>query len=137
MANPGPAVTVSNHPQNVLTNQALRLIAVVKGANVAAVGDNAMVIVNSTTYSVANIVLTNASVSLTTAAGGVFTQPNGGGTALMASAALAANTSSAVVTQETVATTNAQTAQNLYFRVTTGQGGTATADLYVYGYDLT
>ena len=101
-----------------------------------AVGDTAIQIINSTSYSVSNILLTNASVSLTTATGGLFTAVGGGGTALMASAALTANTGPAVVVQETVATTNAQTAQNLYFRVATAQGATATADVYVYGYDF-
>lgn len=136
MANPGPAVTVSIHPQSILSNQSLRLVAVYKGVNMNAVGDTAIQIVNSTSYSVSNILLTNASVSLTTATGGLFTAVGGGGTALMASAALTANTGPAVVVQETVATTNAQTAQNLYFRVATAQGATATADVYVYGYDF-
>ena len=136
MANPGPATTVSIHPQGLQSNQAIRLLAVYKGVNINAVGDTAMPVINTTSYSVSNIVLTNASVSLTTALGGVFTAVGGNGTTLMTSAALSANTSAAVVTQETVATTNAQVAQNLYFRVATAQGAAATADVYVYGYDL-
>ena len=39
MANPGPAVTVSLHPQGLTSAQALRLIGQAKGVNIAATGD--------------------------------------------------------------------------------------------------
>ena len=65
MANPGPASVQTIHPQNVLTNQAIRLLAVVTGVNVNATGDQAVLpILNSTNYSVSNVVFTNASISL-------------------------------------------------------------------------
>ena len=137
MANPGPASTTTIHPQNVTTNQAIRLLAVATGVNVNATSDQATLqIINSTNYSVSNVVFTNASVSLTTAAAGLFTAPSAGGTAIVANAALSALTGSTVVSQRTVASTATQSGQNLYLNVGTAQGAAATMDVYVYGYDF-
>ena len=137
MANPGPASVQTIHPQNVLTNQAIRLLSVVTGVNVNATGDQAVLpILNSTNYSVSNVVFTNASVSLSSAAAGLFTAPSAGGTGLVANAALSALTGPTVVSQRTVASTAIQSAQNLYLNVGTAQGATATMDVYVYGYDF-
>lgn len=134
--NPGPAVTVSAHPSNVTTNQTLRLLAVYKGVNANVTGDTVLPINNSTSYSVSNVIFTNASTSLTTAYAGVFTAPSAGGTGIVANAALSALTGSTVVSQRTVASTAAQTGQNLYVNVSTAQGAAATFDVYVYGYDF-
>ena len=137
MANPGPAVTSSAHPQLVGSNQALRLLAVYQGVNANATGDTVLPIINSTSYSVKNVVFTNASISLTTAAAGLFTAPAAGGTGIVANAALSGLSASTVVSERTVASTAAQTGQNLYVNVATAQGAAATFDVYVYGYDLT
>jgi hypothetical protein len=137
MANPGPATTVANHPSNLSTNQALRLLASFQSVNVNAGGDTVLPIINTDRYSVSNVVFTNASVSLTTALAGVFTAPNAGGTAIVANAALSAMTSASVVSQRTVASTAAISGQNLYVNVGTAQGAAATMDVFVYGYDLT
>jgi hypothetical protein len=137
MANPGPATTVANHPQNLSTNQAIRLLASFQGVNVNATGDTVLPIINTDRYSVSNVVFTNASTSLTTALAGVFTAPSAGGTAIVANAALSAMTSASVVSQRTVASTAALAGQNLYVNVGTAQGAAATMDVFVYGYDLT
>jgi hypothetical protein len=137
MANPGPASTVTIHPQNVLSNQAIRLLAVFTGVNVNATGDTAkLTVANATNWSVSNVVFTNASISLTTAAAGLFTAPSAGGTAIVANAALSALTASTVVSQRTVASTAIFTGDNLYVNVGTAQGAAATMDVYVYGYDF-
>jgi hypothetical protein len=137
MANPGPSTTVTIHPSNLATNQAIRLLAVATGVNVNATGDQAVLpIINSSNYSVSNVVFTNASVSLSSAAAGLFTAPSAGGTGVVANAALSALTGSTVVSQRTVASTATQTSQNLYLNVGTAQGATATMDVYVYGYDF-
>ena len=136
MANPGPASATTIHPQGVLSNQAIRLLAVATGVNVNATGDTALPIINSSNYSVANVVFTNASTSLTTAAAGLFTAPTAGGTGVVANAALSALTGSSVVSQRTVASTATLSGQNLYLNVGTAQGATATMDVYVYGYDF-
>lgn len=137
MPNPGPATTLSNHPSNLATNQAIRLLASFQGVNVNATGDTVLPVINTDRYSVSNVVFTNASVSLTTALAGVFTAPSAGGTGIVANAALSAMTASTVVSQRTVASTAAQTGQNLYVNVGTAQGAAATMDVFVYGYDLT
>lgn len=137
MANPGPATTVTNHPSNLATNQAIRLLASYQGVNVNATGDTVLPILNTGNYSVSNVIFTNASTSLTTAAAGLFTAPSAGGTGIVANAALSALTGATVVSQRTVASTAAQTGQNLYVNVGTAQGAAATMDVYVYGYDLT
>jgi hypothetical protein len=137
MSNPGPATTTTNHPQNLATNQAIRLLASYQGVNVNATGDTVLPILNTGSYSVSNVIFTNASTSLTTALAGVFTAPSAGGTGIVANAALSALTGSTVVSQRTVASTAAQTGQNLYVNVGTAQGAAATMDVYVYGYDLT
>jgi hypothetical protein len=137
MANPGPATTLSNHPSQLSTNQAIRLLASFQGVNVNATGDTVLPIINTDRYGVSNVIFTNASVSLTTAAAGVFTAPSAGGTAIVANAALSAMTASTVVSQRTVASTAAFTGQNLYVNVGTAQGAAATMDVFVYGYDLT
>ena len=137
MANPGPASTTTIHPQNLASNQAIRLLAVVTGVNVNATGDQAVLqIINSSNYSVSNVVFTNGSISLTTAAAGLFTAPSAGGTGVVANAALSALTGPTVVSQRTVASTATQSGQNLYLNVGTAQGAAATMDVYVYGYDF-
>jgi hypothetical protein len=137
MANPGPATTVTNHPSNLGTNQAIRLLASYQGVNVNATGDTVLPVLNTGNYSVSNVIFTNASVSLSSAAAGLFTAPSAGGTGIVANAALSALSASTVVSQRTVASTATQTGQNLYVNVGTAQGAAATMDVYVYGYDLT
>ena len=137
MANPGPASSTTIHPSNLASNQAIRLLGVEIGVNVNTTGDQAVIAINnSTNYSVSNVVFTNASISLTTAAAGLFTAPSAAGTGIVANAALSALTSSTVVSQRTVAATGIQTGQNLYLNVGTAQGAAATMDVYVYGYDF-
>ena len=136
MANPGPATTVANHPSNLASNQAIRLLASYQSVNVNATGDTVLPVINTSSYGVSNVIFTNASISLTTAAAGLFTAPSAGGTGIVANAALSALTASTVVSQRTVASTALQTGQNLYLNVGTAQGAAATMDVYVYGYDL-
>lgn len=137
MSNPGPASTTTIHPSNLASNQAIRLLGVATDVNVNTTGDQAVIAINnSTNYSVSNVVFTNASISLTTAAAGLFTSPSAAGTAIVANAALSALSSSTVVSQRTVAATGIQTGQKLYLNVGTAQGAAATMDVYVYGYDF-
>jgi len=137
MANPGPSSTQTIHPSNLASNQAIRLLGVATGVNVNATGDQAVIaIANSTNYSISNVVFTNASISLSSAAAGLFTAPAAAGTGVVANAALSALTGPTVVSQRTVASTAIQSAQNLYLNVGTAQGAAATMDVYVYGYDF-
>jgi hypothetical protein len=137
MPNPGPSSAVTIHPQNVASNEAIRLLAVATGVNVNATGDQAVLrIINAQNYSVSNVVFTNASVSLSSAAAGLFTAPSAGGTGIVANAALSALTGPTIVSQRTVASTATPVSQILYLNVGTAQGAAATMDVYVYGYDF-
>jgi len=137
MPNPGPSSAVTIHPQNVASNEAIRLLAVATGVNVNATGDQAVLrIINAQNYSVSNVVFTNASISLSSAAAGLFTAPSAGGTGIVANAALSALTGPTIVSQRTVASTATPVSQILYLNVGTAQGAAATMDVYVYGYDF-
>lgn len=146
--NPGPSTTTTQNtelttvPVNTNTNPSpilqngYRLLAYAKGINANAVGDTPMNVLNSSSYSVAAVIKTNASTSLTTATGGVYTAAAAGGTAVLTPAALSGNTAAAVLVNTAPTTTNAQTAQTLYWRIAVAQGAPATLDVYIFGYDL-
>lgn len=136
MANPGPATTNTNHPSNLATNQALRLIASAEGVNLNSVGDTIAPILASGRVSVQSIIVTNASVDLTTAQLAVYTGAAAAGTAIKTAYALTGNTTAAKVVVTAATSTDAVTGTPLYIRNTTAQGSAATADVFIYGYDL-
>jgi hypothetical protein len=137
MANPGPASTVSNSPFNLSTNQALRLIASAQSVNLNAVADTIAAVLDSGRVSVQSIIVTNASVNLTTAQLAVYSGAAATGTAVLSASALTDCTGSSVVKIFTASSTAALTTTPLYIRCTTAQGAAATADVFIYGYDLT
>lgn len=138
MANPGPASTQTNHPSPLATNQALRLLASVQGVNLNQVGDTVAKLLNdSGNVSVQSIIVTNASVDLTTAQLAVYTGPGATGTAIKSAYALTGNSTSAKVVVTAATSTDAIDVSQLYVRCTTAQGAAATADVFIYGYDLT
>jgi hypothetical protein len=136
MANPGPATTNTNHPSNLATDQALRLIASAEGVNLNSVGDTIAPILASGRVSVQSIIVTNASVDLTTAQLAVYTGAAAAGTAIKTAYALTGNTTAAKVVVTAATSTDAVTGTPLYIRNTTAQGAAATADVFIYGYDL-
>jgi hypothetical protein len=137
MANPGAATTVSNHPIQLSSNQAIRLIGSAQSVNLNAVGDTIAPILVSGRVSVAYVLVTNASVSFTTAQVAVYTAPASGGTAVLSATALTGATTAAKVVNTGASPTDAITGANLCIRNTTAQGAAATADVFIYGYDLT
>jgi hypothetical protein len=138
MSNPGPASTQTNHPSNLATNQALRVLASAQGVNLNSVGDTVAAILNdSGNVSVQSIIVANASVDLTTAQLAVYTGPGATGTAVKTAYALSGNSSSAKVVVTAATSTDAIDVSQLYIRCTTAQGAAATADVFIYGYDLT
>ncbi|HMN81681.1 MAG TPA: hypothetical protein PKA20_17410 [Burkholderiaceae bacterium] len=152
MPNPGPAITSTPQTKAVMAPvntmgqpnalpaemNACRLLGLYRGVNAnAANTDHPIPILNAGVYSVFQVVITNASISLTTATGGLFSDVGGGGTAVVASAALSALTGPTIVNQRTIASTAQRTEQTLYWRTGTPQGAVATFDVFVYGYDLT
>jgi len=138
MSNPGPAVTNTNHPSNLATNQALRLLASAQSVNLNSVADTVAQLVNdSGNISVQSIIVANASIDLTTAQLAVFTGPGAPGTAIKSASALTCNTTAAKVVITAATSTDAVDVSQLFVRCTTAQGAAATADVFIYGYDLT
>ena len=138
MANPGPASSTTNHPSNLATNQALRLLASAQAVNLNAVGDTIAKLLNDSGFvSVQSIIVANASIDLTTAQLAVYTGPGATGTAVKSAYALTGNSTSAKVVVTAATSTDAIDVSELYIRCTTAQGAAATANVFIYGYDLT
>lgn len=147
--NPGPAIQTSDNttavvaPSNTTTNPipqgsyGLRLLGVLLNVDANAANQDTLIpIINASRYSVFQVVLAGASLSLTTATGGLFTAAAAGGTAIVATAALSGATGPTIVSQRTVASTVVQTGQNLFWRNVVAQGAASNYDIFVYGYDL-
>ena len=147
MSNPGPATTVSAHPSNVTTNQALRLIAVAKGVNLNAVAFTPVQVNNSTAYLPKEMIVTNVnnagsvvSLSASTALG--ITTTNAGSPSSLFGALTTAQISAlstavlGTAYLDSSSTSLAYNNQTLYVDVTTASGATGTGDVYVYGYDF-
>jgi hypothetical protein len=117
------------------------LLGKLVSANMNSTADQRIVMFsNPSKFILRRIVVTNASISLTTAAGGVYTAVSKGGVAVVAaSQAYSSLTTSALFLDLTLsATSSASTTvkssiPNLYLSLTTAQGTAATADVYVYG----
>tara|TARA_R110000868_G_scaffold102924_2_gene283540 strand:+ start:5673 stop:6116 length:444 start_codon:yes stop_codon:yes gene_type:complete len=143
MANPGPAVTISAHPQGATTGTTLRLIGTVKNVTANATGNYAIPVVNSSVYLLQSLIVTNlnnagAAVTPTGLAMGVATT-SGGSSLYGAITAANLSTPPGVSLVAPTASTTGNTVQNLYLNVTAGLTTAvpgATFDVYVYGYDF-
>lgn len=143
MANPGPATTVSNHPQNLATNQALRLIASAQSVNLAQAGDTAMVVLDVSKFVPTKVIITNglnssgATTTIATATVGVYTNVGATGSTILTTAALTSNTGGPYVTISDATNLNTAISSPSYIYVNVGTTISATCDVFVYGYDLT
>jgi hypothetical protein len=128
---PNPAV--QQFYQDGFTGQ-FRPIYQIIGANMNVTTDQPFVkLLSFSSAIIHTIICTNASLSLTTAAGGIYTAASKGGTAMVAAAqAYSALTSSALSLSLTIAVRN-NTVDPPILSLTTGQGATATADFYIFG----
>lgn len=109
------------------------------GANMNVTTDQAIPItrIGSKSFRITRIYVTNASISLTTAAGGVYPTTSKGGTAIVAAGqAYSALSAAAVGLDLTIAAVRTLAVSNIYLSLTTAQGAAATADVYVFGYIL-
>lgn len=128
-----------------------RVLGSALGASFSSTGDQPIVFSQTiSALQITGIIVTNASVNLTNAAGGFYPQPLKAGSPLvLATQIYVALTSPSVLIMPTL-TSTAQTtrysATNLgligtqlaiYLSLTTPQSGSATADVYVLGVDLT
>ena len=132
----------ANKVGNALPNQfGGILLGKLIGANMNSTADQQITMFsNPSKFILRRIVVTNASISLSTAAGGVYTAVSKGGTAVVAAAqAYSSLTTSALFLDLTLSTTSSASTTvkssipNLYLSLTTAQGAAATADVYVYG----
>lgn len=107
------------------------------GANMNSTADQAITI-GASTYVITQVLATNASTSLTLAAGGLYTAASKGGTALVAAAQVYSGlTASGLTLNLTLAAVALRrTEATLYLSLTLAQGGAATADLYLLGIPL-
>ena len=141
MSNPGPAVTNTTHPSNLNSQQALRVLGVLKGVSTAAAADFAVQINNSALYVPVSVVVANANnngatQSVASVNLGVYTAVAKGGSAVLTAAALTSQTTPSYVTISAATNPNtALSAQTVYVNISTAFA-TATVDVYIYGYDL-
>jgi len=109
------------------------------GADMDIITDQAFTI-SSTNYIVDKILVTNASIDLTNADGGIYTNAAKAGTIVVAATQVyTALDTSAKWLALTIAATpliEVLTAGTLYLSLTGAQGSAATADLYLFGYKL-
>lgn len=118
-----------------------KLLGRLIGANLNVTTDQAIAVLQSGKYVIANIIATNPSTTLAVsiAAGGFYTGASKSGTTIVAAGQLyTALTAASKISPLTLAlTTDSLTAQTLYFSLTVAHGSAATADLYIFGYTLT
>jgi len=95
--------------------------------------------IESTRYRIDKITVTRATLNLTTATAGAFTAAAAGGTPIANDQVLSALTAQSKfkdLTLQAVTGTDVFTGANVYFRVGTPQGAGSTADVYIYGWDM-
>lgn len=133
-----------------------KVLAAIFGANFNTTTDQPLLIPPPiTAFRLNSIIVTNASVPLTTAAGGLYTAPSKGGSAIVAAGQTYVSLTSPSLLTTATLTSFANSArfsvnnlgyllnaynQNslaLYLSLTTPQGVPATADVYIVGTDLT
>jgi hypothetical protein len=126
------------------------VIASLRQANFNTTNDQPMIIpLRFTAFRLQAVVITNASISLTTAAGGFYPQPAKAGTPLVsAGQAYSSLTTSDSLLNATIAAFGQNTRFSsrtlgaingllaIWFSLTTAQGAAATADIYLVGTDL-
>jgi hypothetical protein len=130
-----PNSQTSTGLQNLSSNQQIRLLGQALGVNANVVGDTPIQVINTSKFSVFQVIVTDTTASLAQAVGGLFTAPAGGGVTIVTAAALSAATDATIVVQQTVASTAVVTnTQTLYYRVTVVNTAAASFDVYVMGY---
>ena len=135
-------------PQQVAMQTGLtgvrRLLGVAYGVNLNALNTDTPIVLNlvpeagagAVNYMIRGVQVNNASVSLTTAQGALYTAAAAGGDNIVAAVALSGLTASTSNLDHTIAaigSSKVQTANTVYYRCTTAQGAAATADVYIWG----
>lgn len=129
---------------------AMRVLASARGVNLNTTNDQPIAIPQRyVAFQLNGIIVTNASISLTTAVGGFYPQASKGGTPIVAASQVYSTlTTAAGLLTVTLASFGANTRfssanlgqilglLNIWFSLTTPQGVNATADIYIVGTDL-
>lgn len=125
----------------VPTNGVTSILGMLKSADFNTTLDQAVPIIlaSGQRYAITDIWVTNASLSLTTAVGGFYSQASKGGTTIVANTQVYTACGSSTGLQRTTLaiTTTMFTVNPVYLSLTTPQGAPATADVYVRGVLLT
>jgi hypothetical protein len=112
------------------------LLFTLKSANMNSTADQILIPTFQGKFRIKRIVITNASISLDTAAGGFYPAASKGGTAVVAAGQVySALTAATKALEATLNNASAVLAAgtSIYLSLTTGQGAAAIADVYVYG----
>lgn len=118
------------------------IIGYLKSANMNITTDNVipLTLAGASKFAVTSVLLTNPSISLSSAAGGIYTVGTKGGASIVASTqtytALTTASSLLSPTLTSTATNSIYSVPNLFLSLTTPQGAAATADVYVFGIPL-
>jgi hypothetical protein len=113
----------------------VRQIGHLANANFNSTADQAITLeIANQSYSITDIITTNITVSLTTAAGGFYTAAAKGGTAIVAAGqTYTTHTGTATQIQRATIANAGPVSTTLYFSLTTPQGSAATGDIFVFG----
>lgn len=113
-----------------------KILGMANGLNMNSTADQAIAMPGGL-YIIRRIVIANPSLSLTLAAGGIYTAASKAGTAIVSAAqlysALTGATKFLDLTLAAILGTDTRTENTLYFALTTAQGAAATADIRIFG----
>lgn len=133
---PALAQNSSCQPFDPCTTDLTEFVGVLKAANFNSTADQAIAMPVLPAYTIDKILVSNCSINMTTAAGGVYSAVAKGGSAVVAAgqvySALTASTKFLSLTIAAVGTTDIRTESILYLSLTTGQGAPATCDVRVF-----
>lgn len=116
-----------------------QLLGELLGANFNSTADQPIALNISGFYTINKIIVSGASVSLTTAAGGIYQNPSKTDAIVAAGQVYTALTTPAKATTLTITALGPipATESTIYLSLTTPQGAPATADIYVFGSKIT
>lgn len=114
-----------------------RLLGQLRNANMNITSDQVIPMIIGK-YIIEKIIVANPSVSLSVAAGGIYTTTSKGGTVIVSGDQLYSGLTGSTKYISLSIFTNADyvATASLYFSLTTPQGSAATADIFIYGFQI-
>jgi hypothetical protein len=142
IANGGTGQTQAAAAARALTARR-RLLCSLLNANMNTTADQPFTAMAAAKYIISDVIFTNASMSMTTAAGGIYSGAGKTGTVIIPAVTSYTGLTSAPkfksATLDATAggpTTDALSFTQLYFSLTSGQGAPGSTDIYIFGLDL-